>query len=144
MEHRRDDGRKYRMLNVIDGFTRECLAIRVSRKLKALDELPDLFSRLGVLGHIRSDNGLEFIATAVRDWIAAVSSQTAYIEPGSSWENGYCGSLNAKLRDELLNGEVFYTLREASVVIEHRWTHYNSIRPYLSLRYHPPAPEAVI
>jgi transposase InsO family protein len=147
METRTHDGRKVRMLNVIDEFTRECLAIRVARKLKAqdvIDVLSDLFSLRGVPGHIRSDNGPEFIAKAVQDWIAAVGSTTAYIELGSPWENGYCESFNAKLRDELLNGEVFYTLKEASVVIEQwRW-HYNSIRPHSSLGYHSPAPEVVI
>ena len=147
VEHRTHNGRKYRMLNVIDEFTRECLAIRVSRKLKALDVidvLSDLFSLRGVPGHIRSDNGPEFIAKAVQDWIAAVGSTTAYIEPGSPWENGYCESFNAKLRDELLNGEVFYTLKEASVVIEQWRRHYNSIRPHSSLGYQSPAPEVVI
>ena len=147
VEHRTHNGRKYRMLNVIDEFTRECLAIRVARKLKAydvIDVLSDLFSLRGVPGHIRSDNGPEFIAKAVQDWIAAVGSKTAYIEPGSPWENGYCESFNAKLRDELLNGEVFYTLKEASVVIEQWRTHYNTIRPHSSLGYHPPAPEVVI
>ncbi|AMB43803.1 integrase [Methylobacterium sp. AMS5] len=147
VEHRTHNGRKFRMLNVIDEFTRECLAIRVSRKLKAHDVigvLSDLFSLRGVPGHIRSDNGPEFIAKAVQDWIAAVGSQTASIEPGSPWENGYCESFNAKLRDELLNGEVFHTLKEASVVIEQWRTHYNSIRPHSSLGYQPPAPEVVI
>ncbi|RYY08691.1 MAG: IS3 family transposase, partial [Alphaproteobacteria bacterium] len=147
VEHRTHNGRKYRMLNVIDEFTRECLAIRVSRKLKALDVidvLTDLFSLRGVPGHIRSDNGPEFIAKAVQDWIAAVGSTTAYIEPGSPWENGYCESFNAKLRDELLNGEVFYTLKEASVVIEQWRRHYNTLRPHSSLGYHPPAPEVVL
>ena len=102
------------MLNVIDEFTRECLAIRVSRKLKAhdvIDVLSDLFSRRRVPGHIRSDNGPEFIAKAVRDWITAVGSKSAYIRPGSPWENGYCESVNARLRDALLNGEVFYIPR---------------------------------
>ena len=147
VEHRTHNGRKYRMLNVIDEFTRECLAIRVARKLKALDVidvLSDLSSLRGVPGHIRSDNGPEFIAKAVQDWIAAVGSTTAYIEPGSPWENGYCESFNAKLRDELLNGEVFYTMKEASVVIEQWRRHYNSIRPHSSLGYNPPAPEVVI
>lgn len=147
VEHRTHNGRKYRMLNVIDEFTRECLAIRVSRKLKAhdvIDVLSDLFSLRSVPGHIRSDNGPEFIAKAVQDWIAAVGAKTAYIEPGSPWENGYCESFNAKLRDELLNGEVFYTLKEASVVIEQWRMHYNSIRPHSSLGYQPPAPEVVI
>ena len=134
------------MLNVIDEFTRECLTIRIARKLKALDVidvLSDLFSLRGVPGHIRSDNGPEFIAKAVQDWIAAVGSVTAYIEPGSPWENGYCESFNAKLRDELLNGEVFYTLKEASVVIEQWRKDYNTIRPHSSLGYQPPAPEVV-
>ena len=147
VEHRTHNGRKYRMLNVIDEFTRECLAIRVSRKLKAsdvIDMLSDLFILRGVPGHIRSDNGPEFIARAVRGWIAAVGSQTAYIEPGSPWENGYCESFNSKIRDELLNGEVFYTLIEASVVIEQWRTHYNSIRPHSALGYQPPAPEVLI
>ncbi|TXN75730.1 IS3 family transposase [Methylobacterium sp. WL18] len=147
VEHRTHNGRKYRMLNVIDEFTRECLAIRVARKLKALDVidvLSDLFSLRGVPGHIRSDNGPEFIAKAVQDWIAAVGSTTAYIEPGSPWENGYCESFNAKLRDELLNGEVFYTLKEASVVIEQWRKDYNTIRPHSSLGYQPPAPQVVI
>ena len=147
VEHRTHNGRKYRMLNVVDEFTRECLAIRVSRKMKALDVidvLSDLFSLRGVPGHIRSDNGPEFIAKAVQDWIAAVGSQTASIEPGSPWENGYRESFNAKLRDELLNGEVFHTIREASVVIEQGRRHDNSVRPHSSLGYHPPAPEVVI
>ena len=135
------------MLNIIDEFTRECLAIRVSRKLKAvdvIDALTDLFILRGIPGHIRSDNGPEFIAKALRDWIAAVGASTAYIEPGSPWENGYCESFNSKLREELLNGEIFYTLKEAKVVIEGWRRHYNTQRPHSSLGYRPPAPEALI
>ena len=101
------------MLNVIDEFTHECLAIRVARKLKAIDVidvLSDLFILRGVPCHIRSDNGPEFIAKAVQEWIAAVGAKTAYIAPGSPWENGYVESFNARLRDELLDGEIFYTL----------------------------------
>ena len=116
VEDRTHNGRKYRMLNIIDEFTRECLAIRVERKLSSIDVidvLSDLFILRGVPGHIRSDNGPEFMATAVRAWIAAVGAKTAYIEPGSPWENGYIESFNGKLRDELLNGEIFYTLKEA-------------------------------
>ena len=108
------------MLNIIDEFTRECLAIRVNRRLKAvdvIDALTDLFILRGIPAHIRSDNGPEFIAKALRDWIAAVGASTAYIEPGLPWENGYCESFNSKLRDELLNGEIFYSLNEAKVVI---------------------------
>jgi putative transposase len=147
VEDRTHDGRKFRMLNIIDEFTRECLAIRVSRKLKAvdvIDVLSDLFILRGVPGHIRSDNGSEFVATAVREWITAVGAKTAYIEPGSPWENGYCESFNSKLRDELLKGEIFYTLKEAQIVIENWRRHYNTIRPHSSLGYKPPAPEAVL
>ena len=147
VEDRTHDGRKIRMLNIIDEFTRECLAIRVERKLNSpavIEALCDLFILRGVPGHIRSDNGPEFIAKAVRDWIAAVGAKTAYIEPGSPWENGYCESFNSKLRDELLNGEIFYTLNEAKVVIQEWRRHYNTIRPHSSLSYRPPAPEAVL
>jgi putative transposase len=107
------------MLNVLDEFSHECLAIRVARKLKAIDVidvLSDLFILRGVPAHIRSDNGPEFVARAVQEWIAAVGAKTAYIERGSPWENGYIESFNARLRDELLNGEVFYTLREAQII----------------------------
>jgi putative transposase len=147
VEDRTHDGRKFRMLNIIDEFTRECLAIRVSRKLKAVDVievLSDLFILRGVPAHIRSDNGPEFVAQAVRAWISAVGAKTAYIEPGSPWENGYCESFNSKLRDELLKGEVFYTLKEAQIVIESWRRHYNTVRPHSSLGYRPPAPEVVL
>ena len=109
------------MLNVLDEFTHESLAIRVARKLKAIDVidvLSDLFIRRGVPGHVRSDNGPEFVAKAVQEWIAAVGAKTAYIAPGSPWENGYIESFNARLRDELLDGELFYSLKEAQIVIE--------------------------
>ena len=96
----------------------------------------------GTPGYIRSDNGPEFVAKALRHWIAQVGSQTAYIEPGSPWENGYCESFNSNLRDELLNGEIFYSLREAEVLIEAWRRHYNTVRPHSSLGYRPPAPEA--
>jgi putative transposase len=135
------------MLNVIDEFTRECLTIRIARKLKStdvIDVLSDLFILRGASGHIRSDNGPEFIAVAVREWIAAVGAQAAFIEPGSSWENGYCESFNSKLRDELLNGEIFYSLAEARVVIEGWRQHYNTVRPHSSLGYKPPVPNALV
>ncbi len=134
------------MLNVVDEFTRECLAIRIDRKLNStavVDVLTDLFILRGVPSHVRSDNGPEFIAKAVRDWIDAVGAKTAFIEPGSPWENGYCESFNSKLRDELLDGEIFYSLAEARVVIEAWRVHYNTARPHSSLGYRPPAPEAV-
>ncbi len=146
VEDRTHDGRKYRMLNIIDEFTRECIAIRVDRRLKAvdvIDVLSDLVILRGVPCHIRSDNGPEFIARALRDWIVAVGAKTAYIMPGSPWENGYCESFNSKLRDELLNGEIFYALKEARIVIERWRRHYNTVRPHSSLGYRPPAPEVL-
>ena len=135
------------MLNVIDEFTHECLAIRVARRLKAIDVidvLSDLFILRGVPGHVRSDNGPEFVAKALREWIGAVGAKTAYIAPGSPWENGYVESFNARLRDELLNGEIFYSLREAQIVIESWRRHYNAVRPHASLGYKPPAPEVFV
>ena len=147
VEDRTHDGRKFRMLNVIDEFTHECLAIRVDRKLKAIDVidvLSDLFILRGVPRHSRSDNGPEFVAKAVQEWIAAVGAKTAYIERGSPWENGYVESFNARLRDELLDGEIFYSLREAQTIIESWRRHYNSVRPHASLGYRPPAPEVVV
>jgi transposase InsO family protein len=147
VEDRTHDGRKYRMLNVIDEFTHECLAIRVSRKLKApdvIDVLSGLFIVRGVPEHIRSDNGAEFTAKAVQDWMTAVGAKTAYIAPGSPWENGFIESFNARLRDELLDGEIFYSLKEAQVIIESWRRHYNTLRPHGSLGYKPPAPEAFV
>ncbi len=135
------------MLNVIDEFTRGCLAIRVSRRLGSIDVvdvLSDLFILRGIPAHVRSDNGPEFAAKAVRAWIAAVGAGTAYIEPGSPWENGYGESFNGKLRDELLDGEVFYSLAEAKVVIEGWRRHYNTSRPHSALGYRPPAPGVVL
>ena len=155
VEDRTHDGRKFRMsrqtlcvcADVIDEFTRECLAIRIDRKLDStavIDVLSDLFVLRGVPGHVRSDNGPEFIAKVVRDWIAAVGARTAFIEPGSPWENGYCESFNSKLRDELLNGEIFYSLAEAKIVIESWRHHYNTERPHSSLGYRPPAPAVIL
>ena len=147
VEDRTHDGRKFRTLNVVDEFTRECLAIRVARKLNStdvIDVLSDLFILRGVPGHIRSDNGSEFIAQAVQDWIKALGAKTAYIAPGSPWENGYVESFNARLRDELLDGEIFYSLREAQVIIESWRRHYNTVRPHGSIGYRPPAPEVFV
>ena len=147
MHHRTDDGRAFRTLNIIDEYSRECLAIRVKRRLNStdvIDTLTDLFIIRGIPAYIRSDNGPEFVAKTVRNWIAAVGAKTAYIEPGSPWENGYCESFNARFRDELLNGEIFYTLREAQIIIEQWRRHYNTIRPHSALGYRPPAPETII
>ena len=135
------------MLDIIDEFTHECLAIRVARRLKSIDVidvLSDLFILGGVPGHIRSDNGPEFIAKAVQDWIRAAGASTAYIERGSPWENGFVESFNARLRDELLDGEIFYTVREAQIVIESWRRHYNAVRPHASIGYQAPAPEVFV
>ena len=142
---RTHDGRPVRMLTVIDEFTRECLAIDVERKLNhqnVLERLTALFTERGLPDYIRSDNGAEFTAQAVRDWLKVLDVGTAYIEPGSPWENGYIESFNGKLRDELLNGEIFDSLMEAKVLIERWRCNYNHIRPHSSLGYRPPAPEA--
>jgi len=147
VHHRTHDGRVFRTLNVLDEHTRECLAIRVRRKLSSvdvIDVLTDLFIMRGPPTYVRSDNGPEFVAEAVRRWITAVGAQTAFIEPGSPWENGYIESFNARLRDELLNGEIFYSLGEAQVVIEQWRRHYNTVRPHSSLGYRPPAPQATV
>ena len=135
------------MLNIVDEFTHECLAIRIDRKLKSVDVinvLTDLFILRGVPEHLRSDNGPEFVAKAVQEWIAAVGAKTAYITPGSPWENGFIESFNARLRDELLDGEIFYSLAEARIVIESWRRHYNTERPHGSLGYKPPAPEVFV
>jgi putative transposase len=147
VQARTRDGRAFRMLTVIDEFTRECLAIDVARKLKSddvLERLSELFILRGVPGHIRSDNGPEFTAKVVRDWLGRVGVKALFIEPGSPWENGYIESFNGKLSDELLDGEVFDTLREASVLIERWRARYNTVRPHSSLGYRPPAPEAIV
>jgi transposase InsO family protein len=147
VEDRTHEGRKYLMLNLIDEFTHECLAIRVDRKLNSvdvIDVLSDLFILPGVPQHIRSDDGLEFVAKTVQDWIGAVGAKTAYIERGSSWENGFIESFNARLRDELLDGEIFSSLAEARIIIESWRRHYNTVRAHRSLGYKPPAPEVFI
>ena len=144
---RTHDGRAFRMLTVIDEFTRQSLAIHVDRKLNSqsvLDCISDLFVRHGPPDHIRSDNGAEFTAHAVRDWLGRIGVKTLFIAPGSPWENGYNESFNGKLRDELLNTEIFYTLKEAKILIERWRQHYNTIRPHSSLGYRPPAPEAIL
>ena len=141
---RTHDGRAFRMLTIIDEYTRECLAIVVNRKLRSTDvieTLAELFIRKGLPEHIRSDNGPEFCARAVREWLDRLDIGPLFIEPGSPWENGYNESFNGKLRDELLNREVFYTLEEASVLIENWRCEYNTIRPHSSLGYRPPAPQ---
>ena len=144
MADRTHDGRAIRLLPIIDEFTRECFVIEVERQIKADDViaiLAELFSNRGVPENIRSDNGSEFTAKAIREWLSRVGVKTRYITPGSPWENGYIESFNGKLRDELLNGEIFDTLFEAKVLIEQWRKEYNTIRPHSSLGYRPPAPE---
>lgn len=147
VQDRTHDGRSFKMLTVVDEYTRECLAIDVGRRLTSddvLERLTWLMVTRGVPDHIRSDNGPEFTARVVRRWLCRVGVKTLFIEPGSPWENGYVESFNGKLRDELLNGEIFYTLQEAKVLIERWRTHYNRVRPHSALGYRPPAPEAVL
>ena len=147
VQDRTHDGRTFRTLNIIDEFTKEALVIRVKRKLNStdvVDALTDLFILRGPPAFIRSDNGAEFIAKKVRTWIDAVGAKTAFIAPGSPWENGYCESFNARFRDELLNGEVFFSLREAQILIEKWRRHYNTVRPHSALGYRPPAPESIV
>jgi len=142
---RTHDGRPMKILTVIDEYSRECLAIVVERSLRSddvLDCLAELFVKHGPPEHIRSDNGAEFTARVTRQWLKRLGVRTLFIEPGSPWENGYNESFNGKLRDELLNRELFYTLKEAKVLIEKWRLEYNTFRPHSSLNYLPPAPEA--
>ena len=147
MEDRTHNGVKFRILNVIDEFTRECLAVKVARRLTSHNVvrlLSALFIERGVPVHIRSDNGPEFIAKRVRDWLGRLQVRPLFIEPGSPWENGYIESFNGKMRDELLNLEIFYSLREAQVLIEMWRRHYNTVRPHSALGYRPPVPAAIL
>jgi transposase InsO family protein len=144
---RTHDGRSIKMLTVLDEFSRECLAIVTERSLKSddvLDCLTEMFIRHGAPEYIRSDNGSEFTAKVVRRWLSHLNVRTLYIEPGSPWENGYIESFNGKFRDELLNGEIFYTLKEAKTLIEQWRVEYNTFRPHSSLNYRPPAPETYL
>ena len=134
-------------MTIMDEHTRECLAIRAERSIRSSDvieTLTRLMTTRGVPGHIRSDNGPEFTARAIREWLAEVGSKTLYIEPGSPWENGYIESFNGKLRDELLDGEVFYTMTEVKVLTAQYRQIYNQVRPHSSIGYRPPAPETIL
>jgi len=142
---RTHDGRSIKMLTVIDEYSRECLAIIVEQRLQSDDVLScltELFVRHGIPEYIRSDNGSEFTAKVARQWLKRIGVQTLYIELGSPWENGYNESFNGKFRDELLNGEIFYTLKEAQVLVERWRLEYNTFRPHSSLNNRPPAPDA--
>ncbi len=173
MSARTHEGRTLRLLTLLDEYTRECLAIRVERRMgsqqiiealsdvmlwrgipeqirverrmgsqQIIEALSDVMLWRGIPEQIRSDNGPEFIAKQLRQWLANLGTGTLYIEPGSPWENGYCESFNGKLRDECLNGEIFYSLKEAQVVIEQWRVQYNTVRPHSALGYRPPAPGA--
>jgi len=142
---RTHDGRVLRLLTLIDEYTRECLALRVARRINSnnvIETLSDVMLWRGIPEHIRSDNGPEFVAKPLRSWLQSLGTGPLYIEPGSPWENGYCESFNGKLRDECLNGEIFYSLKEAQIVIESWRRQYNAVRPHAALGYRPPAPAA--
>jgi len=147
MIDRTADGRPFKILNIIDEYSRECLSIKVARRIKnqdVIDILFNLFIFRGIPEHIRSDNGPEFTAKAVRRWLNRLGVKTLFIERGSPWENGYIESFNGKLRDELLNREIFTTLEESKVLIEQWRKEYNQVRPHSALGYQPPAPEAIL
>jgi putative transposase len=147
MVDRTANGRTFKILNIIDEFTRECLVSFVARKIKTqevIDQLFSLFVLRGIPEHIRSDNGPEFTARSIRKWLSRLEVKTLFIEPGSPWENGYIESFNGKLRDELLDREIFTTLEEAKVLIEQWRRVYNQIRPHSAKKYQPPAPETIL
>ena len=139
------EGRKLRILTLIDEYTRECLALQVARRLNSQDvieTLSDVMLWKGIPEHVRSDNGPEFVSKKLRSWLHGLGTGPLYIEPGSPWENGYCESFNGKLRTECLNGEIFYSLKEAQIVIGQWRQEYNTVRPHAALGYRPPAPGA--
>ena len=147
MIDRTANGKAFKILNIIDEYTRECLATLVDRKIKADDVINQLFNLFvfrSIPEHIRSDNGPEFTARAIRQWLAKLGVKTLFIEPGSPWENGYIESFNGKLRDELLNREIFTTLTEARVLIADWRKDYNQVRPHSAKGYKPPEPEAIL
>jgi putative transposase len=147
MIDRTADGRAFKILNIIDEYTRECLSVKVNRRIRSQDVIEELFNLFifrGIPEHIRSDNGPEFTAKAVRKWLSLLGVTTLFIEPGSPWENGYIESFNGKMRDELLDREIFTTLQEAKVLIGQWLKEYNQLRPHSALGYRPPAPEAIL
>ena len=147
VEDKTVDGKKIRFLNIIDESSRECLASlprRSWRHTDIIEVLSDLFIMKGIPEYLRSDNGTEFTAKKLMEWLADIGVITTFIEPGSPWENGYCESFNSRMRDEFLNGELFGNLFEAKVLTK-RWTYYyNAIRPHSSLGGRPPAPQSVV
>ena len=147
MIDRTTNGRVFKILTIIDEYTRECLGLVVQRRItsqEVIDKLFELFILRGIPEHIRSDNGPEFTAKAIRRWLARLGVKTLFIEPGSPWENGYVEFFNGKMREELLNREVFTTLGEAKVLIEQWRREYNQVRPHSARGYRPPAPETIL
>ncbi|MBU3606989.1 IS3 family transposase [Polynucleobacter nymphae] len=140
-------GGKIRMLTMIDEYTRKCLTIHCARRIgsiQVIEQLANAMIENGIPEYIRSDNGPEFIAKDLRSWLSGIGVKTAYITPGSPWENGFCESFNGTFRDNLLDGEIFYSLREAKVVVGEWVKHYNHERPHSALDYRPPAPQAQV
>jgi putative transposase len=142
VEDQTENGTRFRVLTLLDEHTRECLAVHVDWSIRAVDVITVVeaaFARYGVPEHLRSDNGPEFIAYAIQDWLRDKNVKTIYITPGSPWENAYIESFHDKLRDECLNREIFGSLLEARVVIEQWRLEYNGWRPHSSLGYQTPA-----
>ena len=140
-------GRKIRMLTMIDEFSRKCLTIYYARRIGSIQVIEQLTHAMidnGIPEHIRSDNEPEFIAKELRKWLSGIGVKTAYITPGSPWENGFCESFNGTFRDNLLDGEIFYSLQEAKVVVGEWVKHYSHERPHSALGYRPPAPQVQI
>ncbi|MBU3618190.1 IS3 family transposase [Polynucleobacter paneuropaeus] len=140
-------GGKIRMLTMIDEFTRKCLTIHCARRIGSIQVIEQLANAMithGIPEHIRSDNGPEFIAKELRSWLSGIGVKTAYIEPGSPWENGFCESFNGTFRDNLLDGEIFYSLKEAQIIVGEWVKHYNQVRPHSALGYRPPAPQTQV
>ena len=147
VEDKTHDGKRFRILNIIDEYTRECLMVYVSRRIRSGEVkecLTELFIQRGVPEYLRSDNGSEFIAQKVQEFLTKLGTIPTFIEPGSPWENGYVESFNGKMRDELLNREIFYTIKEAKVIIEQWRLYYNTIRPHSSLGYNAPVPQSYL
>ena len=147
MQDRTHDGKSFRILNIIDEYTRECLLTKVARSFthrEVMGHLTDLFCEKGVPVHLRSDNGPEFLAQRLRTWLTRLTVKPLFIKPGSPWENGFIESFNGKMRDEFLNGEIFYSLKEAEILLEQWRLEYNTVRPHSALNYKPPAPKTVM
>ena len=147
VEDKTYNGKKIRFLNIIDEHTHECLASvprRSWRNNDVIEVLSGLMIIRGCPEYLRSDNGSEFAANRLRKWLSSVGVITAYIEPGSPWENGYCESFNARMRDEFLNGELFGNMYEAQILTRRWVNYYNTVRPHSSLGGRPPAPQAIV